>query len=45
MFHYPKVKVKCQIIYFLVNASSLTQLQTLQVHRSHDIKGSEQCFV
>ena len=31
-----------QIMYFLVNASSpkLLQLQTLQVHRSHDKEGT-----
>ena len=40
----PKVKVKCQIINFLVNVSPLYSLDiapsTLQVYRSHRILGN-----
>ena len=46
----PKVKVKGQIMYFLVNASSPKPLDIAtsnfsQVHRSTDIEGTGQHFV
>ena len=41
----PKVKVKGQIMCFLVNAYPPKQLQSLQVHRSYDAEGTGKHFV
>ena len=40
------LKAKCQIMYFLINASPPKPLDvaTLQVHRSHDVEGTLATF-
>ena len=43
-FHVSLTQGQGQIMYFLVNASP-DQLQTLQVHMSHDKEGTGQRFV
>ena len=45
----PKVKVKGQIMYFLVNTSPHELLEvatsTFPVHRSHDVEGTRKHFM